>query len=140
MYCEKNIVECVTFIQGVIIYFYKRKCCISDTNLSLDNKVCFFLFKIPFLWREHICFKTLLVADCLISSRFLQMQQYSVLNLQSTSKVTKLTNTTQPALYEFFYYKILLSNLIINEAIENLINNSIQEVHFLKYQPVLQRE
>ena len=48
-------------------------------------------------------------------------------------------NSTQPAGHEFYHYKILPSDLIINEATENFINKSIQEVYFLKYEVVLQR-
>ena len=50
MYCEKFIAKWATFIEGIIISIYQGKFCLSDTNLSINNKVCVFLSIIPYFW------------------------------------------------------------------------------------------
>ena len=72
-HCEKFIAKCFTFVNGIIIFLYKGKICLPDTNLGIINKACVFLSKISFLWWEHICFKALLTSDFLISSILLQL-------------------------------------------------------------------
>ena len=136
----------------IYVKFYCKICYLfkGDYNFTLRREILFIRHKLQykhyglclpfqnstFVVRTHL-FQNMVVSDCLISSRFSQIQQHSVLKLQRANKVPNLITSTQPA--GFYHYKIAPSDLIINKAKDNCINKSILEKYFLKYQVILQR-